>query len=222
MSNAAKKLVWDLPVRLFHWLLALAIGAQWYTGEQGEDWLTWHFYIGYFTLGLIVFRIVWGFTGTRYARFSQFFPTPQRLKHYFTLQQATVGHPPLGGLMIIFMLTLLLLQAVSGLFTTDDIFTDGPWRSVASKELQDTADWLHANLFSIIQMAVALHVLAAFYYLLVKKRDLITPMLTGKKNTDNDQAIAGSNLPLALIIAATIAVATYFLIVSAPVVDDYY
>lgn len=215
--NKNKYLVWDLPTRLFHWLLALAIGAQWFTGEQGDSWLTWHFYIGYFTIGLILFRIIWGFVGTRYARFSDFLVMPGTLFTYLKGNwQERPGHPPLGGLMVLFFLSVILVQAVSGLFTTDDIFTDGPFRSALSGELQDKADWAHANLFLIIQIAAAVHIAAAFFYLLVKKSNLIMPMITGKKEVEEHQSINSSKLILAGVLIAVIAAGIVLVLSMAP------
>lgn len=225
MTNNKKHLVWDLPTRLFHWLLAISIGAQWFTGEQGDSWLEWHFYIGYFILGLIVFRIVWGFIGPRYARFSDFLVTPGTLIEYLKGNLPDQpGHPPLGGLMVLFFLSVILAQAVSGLFTTDDIFSEGPFRSLISGEMQDIADWVHANLFLFIQIAAAVHILAAFYYMLIKKNNLIKPMLDGKKQVNADQGIDSSELLLAIaivvIVTCLIALALYY--APAPVEDEYW
>lgn len=225
MADKQKQLVWDLPTRLFHWLLALSIGAQWFTGEQGNSWLEWHLYIGYFILGLIAFRIIWGFVGTRYARFSDFIVSPRTFVKYLKgeLEEST-GHPPLGGLMVLFFLVVILAQAVSGLFTTDDIFTDGPFRSLISGEMQELADWAHGNLFLLIQIAAAVHIAAAFYYLLVKKTNLIKPMLDGKKEIEAINSIASSKLLLAAvliaIVASLIVLALYF--APAPVEDEYW
>lgn len=216
-------LVWDLPVRLFHWLLAVAIGAQWYTGEQGGEWLVWHFYIGYFVLGLILFRIIWGFWGTRYARFSQFIVSPVGAFRYLKGQQpASPGHNPLGGYMVLLLLLIVFLQALSGLFTSDEIFTDGPWRSVLSHDYQDLADWIHGNLFTVIQAAVALHIFAALYYLIVKKLNLIRPMIDGKKLITEQQQINSSRLMTALVILLLVTAVVVSVVYFAPEVSEDY
>ena len=111
-----------------------------------------------------------------------------------------VGHPPLGALMVVFLLIVVLAQGISGLFTTDDIFTDGPWRSALSSDMQDYADWIHGNFFTIIQVAAAIHIAAAFYYLLVKKTNLIKPMISGRKLVSESEGIKSSKLILALIV----------------------
>ena len=227
MESKIKKtgLVWDLPVRLFHWLLVLAIAAQWYTGEQGDSWLEWHFYIGYFTLGLIFFRVIWGFCGTRYALFSEFLVSPvNALKSLKQEASRFIGHTPLGGYMAIFLMTVIFLQAFSGLFTSDEIFTDGPWRSVISGDYQELADWAHGNLFTVIQIAVALHIAAALYYLLIKKHNLIRAMFDGKKTVSEQQSITSSRLWLALIVLLVVAGFVVSLVYFAPeaAMDDYF
>lgn len=224
-NNKKSGLVWDLPVRLFHWLLVIAIAAQWYTGEQGDSWLEWHFYIGYFVLGLILFRIIWGLCGTRYALFSEFLVSPAKALKSLKQEVSTyIGHTPLGGYMALFLMTVILLQAVSGLFTSDEIFTDGPYRSILSSEYQDFADWAHGNLFTVIQVAVALHIAAALYYLLVKKHNLIRAMFDGKKQVSQQQSIESSKLWLACIVLAIVTAIMVSVVYFAPEVqvDDYF
>lgn len=223
-NNKKSLLVWDLPVRLFHWLLVLALAGLWFTGEQGDDWLTWHFYLGYFVLGLIIFRVLWGVFGTRYALFKHFIVSPIKAISSLKQQQDTPGHTPLGGYMALLLMMAVLLQAVSGLFTSDEIFTDGPWRSVVGAEYQDLADWAHHNLFTLIQIAAAIHIAAAFYYLLFKKNNLIMAMINGKKMIDEEQRIASSKLWLALVMLLIAAAIIYILITLAPEasLDDYY
>ena len=225
MEQVKRNLVWDFPTRVFHWLLALSVAAQWYTGEQGDDWLEWHFYIGYFVLSLLLFRIVWGFVGTRYARFSDFLVAPKTMLNYLKGKHPTsVGHPPLGGLMVLFFLGLLLVQGITGLFTTDEIFTDGPWRSVLSGDMQDLADWVHGNLFGVIQLAIFIHIAAAFYYLFFRKLNLITPMLHGYKNVSSDQGITDSKWlkGLIILVAAVVVIALVVWLAPEAQEDDYY
>ena len=120
---AEKRLVWDLPVRLFHWLLVLSILAAYLTREF--ETREWHMRIGYWTIGLVLFRLIWGFVGPRHARFSNFI-RPGKVGSYLGTvfrRDATpsIGHNPLGGIMVLVMLLMVLAQAVSGLFITDDI-----------------------------------------------------------------------------------------------------
>lgn len=96
-----KTLIWDIPTRLFHWLIVASLLAQYATVEWLENKVQWHFYIGYFTLFLIVFRIIWGFVGTQHAKFSSFITGPRKVFNYiktlFNRQsEPAIGHNPLG------------------------------------------------------------------------------------------------------------------------------
>ena len=126
-----RRLVWDLPLRLFHWLFAASVLASWATAELGVSWMKWHLRLGNWMMGLVVFRILWGLAGPRHARFSSFLTGPRKIWRYARGLTATgrvvnsVGHNPLGGLMVIFMLMLVVLQVGTGLFATDDITWSG-------------------------------------------------------------------------------------------------
>ena len=122
-----KNLVWDIPVRLFHWLLVLCLLGQWITAEVLENAMDIHFYIGYFTLGLIIFRLIWGFVGTKYAKFSSFMAGPKAILAYLKSVKSkqhilSIGHNALGGLLLPAVIILVGLQAISGLFTTDEMY----------------------------------------------------------------------------------------------------
>ncbi|MBU2925607.1 cytochrome b/b6 domain-containing protein [Colwellia sp. 4_MG-2023] len=226
-----KLLVWDLPVRLFHWCLVISLFAAWYTSDGERNLIDWHLKIGYFILGLIIFRIIWGVFGTRYAKFTQFIPNKKALLHYLKnfrqeKNYTTVGHNPLGGLMVVLMLTLVLSQAISGLFMNDDIFTSGPYYASASSSIQSIMSLIHHNVFDIIIIVSVLHISAAFYYLLVKKANLIVPMITGYKSSDsaeNKKGIKSSKLFVALVIILVVAVFLYWLLVlNVPVEEEFY
>ena len=113
--------IWDLPLRLYHWLLAVAVSAAIVTGELGGGLIDWHGRIGLFVLGLLVFRLLWGFVGTTHARFSQFFPTPGKLLAYLKGQWQGHGHNPLGALSVLALLGVLATLVGAGLFANDDI-----------------------------------------------------------------------------------------------------
>src|SRR6266478_4571646 len=126
-----RRLVWDLPLRAFHWLFAVSILAAWGTALLGFAWMKWHFWLGYWVMGLLVFRLIWGFVGPKHARFSNFLKGPSAVLRYARgLTGAgepvcSVGHNPLGGLMVILMLILVAFQVCTGLFATDDIAWSG-------------------------------------------------------------------------------------------------
>jgi len=214
------KLIWDIPTRLFHWLLVASVVAQYVTAEWLDNAVQWHFYIGYFTLGLLIFRLIWGFVGPTYAQFSQFVKGPKAVIGYISNlfnknSPAVAGHNPLGGWFVIIMLVLLSIQAVSGLFMTDDIFLDGPYRSAVSEDTLDLMNTLHHLAFDILIWVIALHISAILFYAVYKKQKLVPPMVHGKKAT-NDKAITSSRLWLALVVALISAAAVYYIVEIAP------
>jgi cytochrome b len=177
--------VWDLPIRLFHWLLAISVVFLWYSARIADDLMQWHMWVGQFVLALLVFRIIWGFIGSETARFAQFVRSPFSVITYFKTffkkdKPHYHGHNPAGGWMVVLMLLALLLQAVSGLFMSDDIFYEGPLYQYVSEELAATMAWLHQDNVDILMVLIGLHVTAIVVYL-VRKENLITPMITGKK-----------------------------------------
>lgn len=183
-ARAKPLVVWDLPTRLFHWCLAVLIGVSWLTGEMGE--MEWHMRSGIAILALVLFRLLWGFFGSTTARFSDFLTSPVTAYRYARgllagKNDRYLGHNPLGGWMVVALLGLVFLQASSGLFANDDIFTEGPLYHLVTKSTSDWLTGIHKSLFDILLAAAALHIAAAFFYLLVKKDNLILPMIHGRK-----------------------------------------
>lgn len=224
-----KYLVWDLPVRLFHWLLVVSLLFQWASAEWFEDMMEWHFINGYFILGLVLFRLIWGFIGTRYSRFSSFLGSPFAVIRYAKLlisrsSPEYTGHNPLGGLIVPVVLLIVGLQAVSGLFSSDDILYSGPYYSAVEKVYQDYANWLHHNLFNAILVVAIIHILAIAWYQWVLKRNLTKPMIHGRKYLNRNPGITSSKMIVALILAVLVAIFIYWLVVmNAPTeVDAYY
>src|SRR5664279_4779710 len=127
--------LWDLPTRLFHWLLVILILAAYVSGKIGGGAMDWHGRIGILILGLIVFRVVWGFIGSHHSRFSSFFPTPATVRAYLRGQWHGIGHNPLGAFSVLALLSLISLQVATGLLGNDDIAFSGPLSSLLSKEL---------------------------------------------------------------------------------------
>jgi cytochrome b len=204
--------VWDLPVRLFHWLLVLLVVFSFTTGKLGGDWMEWHMRSGFCILTLVLFRIVWGLAGSQTARFSDFIHGPKRVLSYArSLLGGTVqfhaGHNPMGGLMIVLMLVLLLLQATTGLFADDDIGTRGPLADKVSGAVVSLCSTVHLININIILACVALHVCAALFYLTVKKDNLIKPMITGTKAIPDDHPAPWltGHAPAVLILAVAAA-----------------
>lgn len=185
-NGASTVRIWDLPTRLFKWTLVVLVVAQVITGTLGGEWLGWHFRTGYAILTLLIFRILWGFVGSTTARFSNFVKgSAAAWKHVAQLfgpgAPPEVGHNAVGGWMVVALIVALLVQAGSGLFTTDDILVDGPLVAKASESWVKSMTSLHKQWINLIYVLVGLHVLAAFLYLAVKKQNLIGAMVTGRK-----------------------------------------
>ena len=170
--------VWDLPTRLFHWLLALAIVGSIVSIKTG--YTDWHFRFGYLILALLLFRLIWGFIGPRYARFSSFPPRlAQAWRSLRGTTEARAGHSPLGALSVYALLASCAFQAVTGLFANDGILWDGPLRKWVSGSTSDAITGLHlANRFVIIGL-IALHLAAIAWYRIARRSNLVAPMLTG-------------------------------------------
>jgi cytochrome b len=178
-SSAAVK-VWDLPVRLFHWSLVTAVAALFLSAQL--DALPVHALIGEFVLGLVLLRILWGFIGSRTARFADFVAGPKRIRRYLqTGKSETIGHNPLGGWMILFLMAALLTQAGLGLMANDDVSFEGPLAHLVGAHWSNLATGAHHLLFALLALMAAVHVGAVLVHLLIKRENLIRPMITGWK-----------------------------------------
>lgn len=207
--NSKKIRLWDLPTRLFHWLLVLGVVASIVSGQLGGNLIDWHGRIGVLIVGLIVFRVTWGVLGSTYARFAQFFPTPAKLKSYLRGEWRGAGHNPLGAFSVFGLLGLLAFQVVSGLFSNDDITFFGPLFDLVSKDLSNQLTGLHKLASTVLFVLIGLHLAAIAFYGHVKKDNLIKPMITGWKETDQGESAKGGGF-VALVVALLIAaVAVY-------------
>jgi len=205
--------VWDLPVRLFHWCLVGLVCLSVYTGLTGGlTEMDLHIKSGVAILSLVVFRIVWGAVGGTHARFGDFVKGPRVVVGHIREEllggspSRSMGHNPLGGWMVILLLAVLLFLAGTGLFASDDIFTEGPLAAKVAKATSDRLTTFHHWAGNLLFGLVGLHVLAVFGYLLLKKENLIRPMVTGKKTAQGEarEGRYGSSL-LALILWGAIA-----------------
>ena len=185
--------VWDLPTRLFHWSLLLLIIACWWTSTENGD-MDWHMRCGYAALSLLLFRLVWGLLGSTTARFSSFVTSPRAVLEYFSCMRKNqtihhIGHNPAGGWMVLALLGMVLLITGSGLFANDDMMSEGPLAHHASERFSDLATALHESGFYFMLALVGMHLAAIAFYLLVKKENLVLPMLTGIKHLPQDSKI---------------------------------
>jgi cytochrome b len=183
--------VWDLPVRLFHWTIVLLILAAWVT--QYINRMDLHMWIGEWILTLLLFRIVWGFIGSDTARFTRFLRSPvAALRHLAHLRRREpdreIGHNAAGGWMVLVMLALIGVQAGTGLFSNDDSDTEGPLMHLISKDQSDWLSHIHYLNFKAIETVIVLHVLAIVAYAVLKRQNLVRPMVTGTKLMAEDAA----------------------------------
>lgn len=171
--------LWDWPTRVFHWLLVAALPLAWWTAEEGH--MEWHEWTGYLLLVLVVFRLAWGWVGSRASRFATFVRGPGGVLAYLKGREpGPEGHNPLGGWAILSMLLLLVLQVVSGLFNGDDLLFDGPLRHLVSSAWQDRFGVLHDICFNLLLALIGLHLLAIGYYQLGRGEKLVQAMLLGR------------------------------------------
>jgi cytochrome b len=214
--------VWDWPLRLFHWGLVLVVTAAVVTGKMGGPLADWHGRLGIVVLGLVVFRLLWGFVGTTHSRFADFFPTPARLLAYGRGVWQGLGHNPLGGLSVLALLGLLLLQVVSGLFANDDIAFEGPWAVLVDKSLSDRLTAWHGRLSWGLLGLIGLHIAAVGFYARFKKINLLLPMMTGYKRiaADDGIPISSGRLEPGWLLVSTVMAAGLALSVANGVLPD--
>jgi len=175
--------VWDLPTRLFHWALVVCIVGLVTTAQIGGNAMDWHFRFGYGVLTLLLFRLLWGFVGGHWSRFSTFLYSPASLLRHIRGQEnggQALGHSPLGALSVFAILALLLLQVGTGLFSDDEIAAVGPLSKLASGALVSQLTHYHKDIGKVIVLIlVLLHIGAIAFYRIKRKKDLIRPMLVG-------------------------------------------
>ncbi|MDE2586050.1 MAG: cytochrome b/b6 domain-containing protein [Betaproteobacteria bacterium] len=202
--------LWDLPTRLFHWLLAATVAGALVSGQIGGNAMDWHGRLGLATIGLVVFRLVWGLAGSTYARFAQFLPRPAQVRAYLQGRWQSVGHNPLGALSVLALLLLIAAQAGTGLFANDDIAFRGYLYSLADSSLSGQLTEVHELLSNLLIGLVVLHIAAVVFHTRVKKDNLVKPMLTGWKETEQDVPSASGGGLLALVVALLLATAAVY------------
>jgi cytochrome b len=177
--------VWDLPIRLFHWLLVICIAGSLICVNIGGNAMQWHAYFGYSILTLLIFRLVWGFVGSRHARFSSFAPSGQTIVNYLQGKSPRfLGHNPIGALSVFALLFVLSVQAITGLFTDDEIAFQGPFAKYVSNATVSFMSEIHESNQIIIYTLIAIHIAAIWCYKKFKGENLVKPMITGDKEID--------------------------------------
>ena len=180
--------VWDVTTRVWHWLLAMSVITGWLLGEfRSFSIMQWHFYAGYCTASLLLFRIYWGLKGPGSARFSSLFFRPAEIIAYVkTLGSRDAsgvrGHSPIGAMAVMVFLALLVTQVSTGLFSEDDgLFYEGPLASMVSAGTTKTFTTIHNKVAKLIMIMFFLHIGAVIFYRVWKKENLVKAMFTGRK-----------------------------------------
>lgn len=218
--------VWDLPIRIFHWLLVLCIAGSLISVNLGGNAIEWHAYFGYSVLTLLIFRFIWGFIGSKHARFSSFMPTRLAILNYLQGRSPRIlGHNPIGALSVFALLFVLSVQVITGLFVDDEIAFQGPLAKYVPNFIVSFLSEIHEGNQVIIYTLIAIHISAIWFYKKYKGENLIKPMLTGDKEIDPSEE--ANYLPsdlgqpskdgilqraLALILFSTIAIVVGYLI----------
>ena len=208
--------VWDLPTRLFHWCLALSVVGLIITGNVGGNAMVWHGRLGYAVFTLLLFRLAWGLVGGHWSRFGSFLYGPSSIVAYLRGQhrpEHIVGHNPLGMLSVLALLLILFAQVGSGLFADDEIAFTGPLAGLVSGDWVGQATSYHKKVGKLILIAlVALHLGAIAFYKLVKKQNLVRPMILGDKTVATPVPASQDNTRtrlLALVLLLLCAAAVY-------------
>jgi cytochrome b len=194
-ERPARTLVWDAPVRVFHWLLVFSFAVAWLSAES-ERWQLVHITAGYTMAGLVAFRVLWGVVGTRHARFSRFVRGPGAALAYFRSllgprPEHHVGHNPAGGLAILALLGLILLTTLSGWANYEEL--GGDW-------LED----LHEGLATTLLTLVIVHVLAVVVSSALHGVNLVAAMLHGRKPAPAGEGIRRSWRSVAAVLLACV------------------
>jgi len=177
--------VWDLPIRLFHWLLVLCIIGSFISVNLGGNAMEWHAYFGYSVLTLLIFRITWGFVGSTHARFSSFLPNREKiLNHLQGKAPSVLGHNPLAAISVFALLLVLSVQVFTGLFVDDEIAFQGPLAKYVPNWLVSILSEIHGGNQVVIYTLITIHIAAIIYYKKFRGEDLITPMISGDKEID--------------------------------------
>jgi cytochrome b len=204
--------VWDAFVRVFHWSLVLLFAVSLVSGKVGGAWIEWHMKSGYAILGLVSFRLMWGFVGGEYARYMSFLTGPIRVLKFAKgllgkTHEHVIGHNPVGGWMVLVLLLLLAMQGVLGLFSNDEIATTGPLARYVSDATSITLMGRHRLIGDALLILVGIHIAAVLFHLLVKKENLIRAMFTGNKElspalASQAQAARKASLPVGFVVIA--------------------
>lgn len=206
--------LWDLPTRVFHWSLPPLLALAWWSAENQRFDI--HEWTGYTVLVLVTSRIVWGLVGSVHSRFSDFVVGPVKVLAYLRGQPgASRGHNPLGGWSVLAMLALLLAQATSGLFNSDDVLYTGPLYHAAEAPLRDALAEAHEWFFNILLGLAGLHIAVVVYHQWVRRDGMVTAMWRGSAPQRSGERVPAPWW-LALLIAGVLALLLWWGLAQAP------
>ena len=208
--------VWDLPTRIFHWLLATSLLVEWLTQDDAR-YLDFHVFCGYLIGGLIAFRLVWGFVGTRWARFSSFafgpFAALRYLRDLLHRRQARfVGHNPAGSWAIFILLTLGALSVLTGVAALGGEKQQGPLQGLLTFAQGDALREIHEVLAWTMLAVVAMHLVGVVASSLFERENLPAAMIRGRKRAvESEQSVSlAANAAIAMLIVSVGFAAWYF------------
>lgn len=210
LNELVRVRTWDLPVRIVHWALALAIAFSWWSAERRQ--MEWHMYSGYTIFALVMFRIFWGFAGSETARFQSFLRGPGGVIRYLRAlksgeRQSAPGHNPLGGWSVVLLLLATTIQVGTGLFAVDiDGIDSGPFSDRVEFDTGRLFAEIHETAFLVLQLLIIVHVCAVIFYIVVKRENLVSAMINGyRRMAPSDQPhpvfAPGWRIPLGIVIA---------------------
>lgn len=194
--------IWDIPTRLFHWIILCAVAASWASHEFDEPEV--HLWAGYTVLVMVSFRLLWGLFGSVHARFTDFLRRPSAVLDYLRGDyDPSPGHNPAGGWAVVSLLILLMAQALSGLFNSDGLLFDGPFYYALDSVWTNKIGAAHEYIFWALSSLICLHIAAVLYYQFKRRQDIVRPMFTG----GTGGAEAPRPLWLALVLVSVCAIA---------------
>ena len=203
--------VWDLPIRVFHWSLVTVLAGLWYTGVNAD--LTRHFLLGKIMLGLLVFRFLWGFVGSHTAKLYKMPLHPKSAINYLKGKHTEYpGHNPLGSWSVLTILGLLTVQVLTGLYANDGILDEGPLAQFVSTSFSDEMAALHLTSFNALLGVLALHIAAVVFHQFIKKEKLINAMLHGKKILPVKAEIPTMAHPLIALVCIGLSIAVAYFV----------
>jgi len=208
-TATATALVWDWPLRAFHWSLVVAVAGSFATHYAGIEWFDWHRRCGYAVAVLVGFRFAWGFVGPRYSRFSSFLRGPGAMIQHLRGRQPypTAGHNPLGAVSVLAFLGSLAMQAGTGLYANDEIANAGPFYGWVTQATSNRLTRLHDLNSSILIALIAAHLVAIAWYDWRRQLGLVRAFWTGRKAAAEGIRSSRGGLAIVMVIALVVALA---------------